>query len=41
MRNTNNLLDFDEIAKSYLVTLWAVLIRIKDRAHILGRIPDF
>lgn len=41
MRNTNTLLDFDEIAKSYLVTLWAVLIRIKDRAHILGRIPDF
>lgn len=41
MRNTNTLLDFDEIAKSYLVTLWAVLIRIKDRAHILGPIPDF
>lgn len=41
MRNTNTLLDFDEIAKSYLVTLWAVLTRIKDRAHILGRIPDF
>ena len=41
MRNTNTLLDFDEMAKSYLVTLWAVLIRIKDRAHILGRIPDF
>ena len=41
MRNTNTLLDFDEIANSYLVTLWAVLIRIKDRAHILGRIPDF
>ncbi len=41
MRNTNTLLDFDEIANSYLVTLWAVLVRIKDRAHILGRIPDF
>ncbi|CUP32235.1 MAG: hypothetical protein KIB43_01160 [Clostridium baratii] len=41
MRNTNTLLDFDEIANSYLVTLWAVLLRIKDRAHILGRIPDF
>lgn len=41
MRNTNTLLDFDEIANSYLVTLWAVLTRIKDRAHILGRIPTF
>ncbi|WWU65659.1 hypothetical protein QJR26_04655 [Clostridium baratii] len=41
MRNTSTLLDFDEIANSYLVTLWAVLIRIKDRAHILGRIPEF
>lgn len=41
MRNTNNLIDFDEIANSYLVTLWAILVRIKDRAHILGRIPTF
>lgn len=41
MRNTNTLLDFDEIANSYLVTLWAILVRMKDRAHILGRIPTF
>lgn len=41
MRNNKNLRYFDEIANSYLVTLWAELLRQKDRAHMLGRIPDF